>query len=746
MEIPGFQIQKEIGRGGMARVHLAVQNKFGRLVALKVVASDYANDVAFRKRFIRESRINAQLSHPNIVQVYDVGLHDSLLYLVLEYIASGDLNQRLARGMHVRDLVRVIRDIGRALDHAHEKGFIHRDIKPENILFRPDDSAVLTDFGIARVVERDQSLTRDGTVVGTPQYMSPEQAAGRELDGRSDLYSLGVVFYRMLTGDVPYKADSAVAIGIKHLQEPIPKLPSYLNVFQEVIDRALAKKPEYRYQTGAELTVALDQIKSSAQLPNATVKTMAVTTQEIRAVGGGLLTTTRDPSRAERQSRRRKRRRFARQSLAALVLVGAVGGVGYLFTSQPLWLTTLLARFDLAENPLVQTAWSDAQSLHQDPNQSLSAIVASYRRVVALDPEHAQALQTINGLAEQWKASVEASLLANDLAQAQTKLDESMTVFPEDPALVDLARQLTNRTHAGNLLLSTQALLRSHGLSDVPSATAAIQAYHEVLRLAPVHPVAQEELAALAEHYAGLAREAAVRGDVQGAISFLERATAANDEMPVLASVREEIRQATTVQAAIAQLVQQASEFRSQGLLVDPPGENAAELYHRVLATAPDNVLAQQGLDEVTSQLLNKATQMLNDGDLDGVQTLVDRASAAGIDAAALLAIKTQLDNKIAAIAMVDRNLTEARLLLEQGFITEPESGNAVSLLRDIGRLDPGNTMAAGLLAQAASRLADVAQEAHTVGLTDDAKHYLELALTVTPDEPAWRELRESWD
>ncbi len=146
MELPGFRIEREIGRGGMARVHLAVQNKFGRLVALKVVSADYANDTNFRKRFLSESRINAQLTHPNIVQVYDVGAHESLLFLVMEYLRGGDLNQRLEKGMHVSELIDVIEDIGKALDYAHHKGFIHRDIKPENILFREDGGAVLTDF------------------------------------------------------------------------------------------------------------------------------------------------------------------------------------------------------------------------------------------------------------------------------------------------------------------------------------------------------------------------------------------------------------------------------------------------------------------------------------------------------------------------------------------------------------------------------------------------------------------------
>ena len=160
LELPGFQIQKEIGRGGMARVYLAVQKKFGRLVALKVVSESFTSDSRFKERFIRESRINARLTHPNIVQVYDVGDHGKWLYLVLEYVRSGDLNQRLDRGMHMLDLVRVIQDICRALDYAHSKGFVHRDIKPENILFREDGSAVLSDFGIARIADSNPTTVR----------------------------------------------------------------------------------------------------------------------------------------------------------------------------------------------------------------------------------------------------------------------------------------------------------------------------------------------------------------------------------------------------------------------------------------------------------------------------------------------------------------------------------------------------------------------------------------------------------
>ncbi len=746
MELPGFRIEREIGRGGMARVHLAVQNKFGRLVALKVVSADYANDTNFRKRFLSESRINAQLTHPNIVQVYDVGAHESLLFLVMEYLRGGDLNQRLEKGMHVSELIDVIEDIGKALDYAHHKGFIHRDIKPENILFREDGGAVLTDFGIARTVSENPSLTRVGTVVGTPQYMSPEQASGRELDGRSDLYSLGVVFYRMLTGDVPYQANSAVSIGIKHLQEAIPRLPDYLDVFQPMIDRMLAKKPEHRYQTGAELSAALDEVRSSARLPNATVKSKVVTTQEIRAVGTTLLTTARDPVRAKRRSRRQRRQRLFRQ-FASLGFVFILVGVGsWIFVQQPQWINQLMTIAGIIEDPMVQVAWNDAQSLHQDPNQSLDAIVAGYRRVLSIEPEHVEARSAIEGLAAQWKEDVLQALQQGNLAAAETKLIESIAAFPEDPILADLTQQLINHQHADSLLTTTQALLRSHGLSDIPSATAAIQAYKEVLRLAPDHTVAVAELDALAEHYSDLAGTAADNGDVDSAMIFLDRASAANAELPDLALAREKIQQATTLRAAIAEMLQQASAYRVAGALINPAGENAAELYHSVLATDPDNVIAIQGIGEIVSQLLNLATQLLANGQLSDLQDLVDRASAVGLAQTAVNEIKERLDGEVLRLATVDRHLINAELLLSQGFITEPQEGNAVFLLREVERLDPGNVIAQALLSRSAARLANVAQEAYEIGLTEDAKHYLELALTVTPDVETWRTLREDWE
>jgi serine/threonine protein kinase len=261
--IPGYEIKRELGRGGMAVVYLAVQESFGRDVALKVLPLINANDKTFTERFIREAKIVSRLVHPNIVTVYDVGIHQGHHYLSMEFIPGMDLRKAQARLSRV-ELVKAIKHVARALDFAGKKGYVHRDIKPENIMLHEEDSRViLMDFGIARGTDTTMSMTATGSAIGTPYYMSPEQTKGKNVDYRSDIYSLGVVLYQMLTGHVPYEADSAVAVGIKHITAPIPVLPKSLKMFQTVINTALAKSPEHRYQSAGEMIQAMDAIPDS---------------------------------------------------------------------------------------------------------------------------------------------------------------------------------------------------------------------------------------------------------------------------------------------------------------------------------------------------------------------------------------------------------------------------------------------------------------------------------------------------
>jgi hypothetical protein len=259
--IPGYSIERKLGRGGMAAVYLAIQQSFQREVALKVMSPLLNSDPSFTTRFMREARIVAHMHHASIVPVFDVGEHQPHHYLSMEYLSGGDLKQRILQGTcNAQFAVNVCIAVSSALDLAHRKGFIHRDVKPENILFREDGTPVLTDFGIARSLDAGTSLTMAGMLVGTPSYMSPEQVKGLEVDGRSDLYSLGIVLYEMLTGGVPFRADSTLSVALKHLTEPLPKLPPELAQFQPILDRMTAKERDARFATGADVVQALREV------------------------------------------------------------------------------------------------------------------------------------------------------------------------------------------------------------------------------------------------------------------------------------------------------------------------------------------------------------------------------------------------------------------------------------------------------------------------------------------------------
>lgn len=244
----------------MAEVYLAIQQSVEREVALKILAPDLAGDPAFSERFISEARIASRLVHPNIVTIYDVGIEGPYHYLSMEYIPGRDLKQ--ARySLPLSKRLAVVKDIAQALGFAGRKGYVHRDVKPDNIMLHADDGrAVLMDFGIARPSGAAGGMTQTGTTMGTPHYMSPEQARGWEVDPRSDLYSLGIVLYLLLVGRVPFDADSPVAVGVQHVSEPIPLLSPELAVFQPILNQILAKDPEQRYQSGEQLIAALDAL------------------------------------------------------------------------------------------------------------------------------------------------------------------------------------------------------------------------------------------------------------------------------------------------------------------------------------------------------------------------------------------------------------------------------------------------------------------------------------------------------
>jgi len=270
--IDKYQIIEEIGQGGMATVYRAYQESLNRSVAMKVLAGHLSKETAFRQRFAREAKAVAQLSHPHVLPIYDYGEEESLdiVYLVTELVSGGTLKDKMGHAFEPHDAVRISCEIASALDIAHQRGIVHRDVKPSNILLTEDGRTLLTDFGIAKMVAGTQ-YTRTGTSVGTPAYMSPEQAKGEQIDGRSDIYSLGVMLYEMLTGKQPFQGDTPLAVAHQHVfQAPIAPRQFISTIpkrLEKVVLQAMAKKPEDRYSTAAEFARALNRATGRRRLP-----------------------------------------------------------------------------------------------------------------------------------------------------------------------------------------------------------------------------------------------------------------------------------------------------------------------------------------------------------------------------------------------------------------------------------------------------------------------------------------------
>ncbi|MEI7554854.1 serine/threonine-protein kinase [Candidatus Chlorohelix sp.] len=248
-----YEIIEPLGKGGMASVYRAHQPSLERDVAIKIMAEQYATDPSFVERFRREARSIAKLRHPNILTVYDAGEDHGLLYMVMELIEGPTLKDEIqGKPLSLDKTTKVMQQISGALHYANNSGIIHRDVKPSNVLIDKTGRAVLSDFGIAKMAEAKTQLTSTGTGVGTPDYMSPEQAMGEELDARSDEYSLGVMLYEMLTGRPPFTGDTPIAVVMGHVSKPLPSPRQYnpdipLSV-ERVISKALSKKAEDRYK------------------------------------------------------------------------------------------------------------------------------------------------------------------------------------------------------------------------------------------------------------------------------------------------------------------------------------------------------------------------------------------------------------------------------------------------------------------------------------------------------------------
>ncbi len=463
MDIPGFQIKRTIGRGGMATVYLATQESLSRDVCLKTMPTSKGNSTSFVERFMNEGRIIAALQHPHIITIFDIGTTGDLVWISMEYVNGGDLKNRIDLGMNPLEALELLVNIGSALDFAHKRGIVHRDVKPQNILFRRDGTALLSDFGIAKEVQIDTELTSTGTILGSPFYMSPEQAEGMQVDGRTDIYSLGVLFYEMLTGERPYPGDTAIKVIMQHIQSPVQDLPEDLRQYQPLLNKMMCKEPGDRMPSAAALVEeaeALHQLLHQKMYPSATVEAEAKAIQD-------------EKNRLE--SEKRKWRLTILGACFVVLVVAFASLQVYIESLKPSRIVKQQPTETAIAQPLDVQASINAQSVstgatETTPGLSKEEVIKAlswlaensmqdnrltyppadnayyyFSRLLALDPQNQAAKEGFANIAERYTELAEQEFSNRNFGKAQAYIALGLQVRPDHASLLNLQAILEDR-------------------------------------------------------------------------------------------------------------------------------------------------------------------------------------------------------------------------------------------------------------------------------------------------------------
>jgi len=538
--IPGYRILHQLGQGGTASVYLAVQTSFGREVALKLMSPLLKADPSFSTRFIREARIVSQMHHASIVPVFDVGEHHNHHYLSMELLPGGDLRKRIVEGRCSQTMaLDVCLAIASALELAHRKGFVHRDIKPQNILFREDGTPVLTDFGIARSMDMGTSLTATGMFVGTPSYMSPEQVKGLELDGRSDLYSLGIVLYEMLTGAVPFRADSALSIALMHVSDPLPPLPAAVAAYQPFLDRLTAKEKAQRFASAGEVLKALWTMSDLPAAQESTLVKPRTSGESTRSGAAFPQTAVRTRAAGTAQGSKHSWLPWAGGGLAIAL---AVGGI-------MMW-SLQMSSMGGKRAPLNE----DGPTANAAPPPSAAPHAAAEAVASAAPPAPLPTQATKQEVPTQASSQP----LATPPAQLANRLPVEQSTKPAKPAAESAqarekrlaaenrARELQAAAQKQREIVALLALAQTSVASGAliqPEGASAVDHYRAVLQLDAHNAEAQAGLQRIADSLVANAEAARKADDVDGALRILADARSVKPDHPRIARLQADLEE-----------------------------------------------------------------------------------------------------------------------------------------------------------------------------------------------------------
>jgi len=579
--IPGYKIEHLIAEGGTSSVYLAMQESLRRHVAIKLLRK--FDNLEQLTRFLNEGQIIASLNHRNVINIHDIGVTDNgRPYISMEYLEGGDLDARIPKKVAPEDALQWLEAIGNCLDFVHRKGIIHRDIKPGNILFHKDGTPILTDFGTAKQQESDARLTMDGRAVGSPYYISPEQAASKKLDRRTDIYSLGIVLYEMLTGNKPYKSDSPIETIVAHMSDPLPVLPPELNRYQPLIKKMIAKSRDHRFKSAAEMVGFVQQLRKPVR--KARLMTWVPT---------GALATIRATSAAEmvrfvQQLRKqvKKVRRMTWTPNGALATILGIGGallIGLLMIPE---------RNDHSATP--GKTISEAAVTESSPDIIETSVQepGKLARETSVSADHDEQKTT-------------PGMTVNEGVNTESPPDIVKIPSPEPGELVreKPVPTISNEQRIEKLLSQAAAALKAHRLK-VPKNNNAYYYYQRVLELHPKHKNALKGIDGIADAYADLAESKLDQFDYDAAEKYLHKGLAIRPESARLIGLQKNVN--------IGRILVQADTALKEYRLTTPKNNNAYYYYQRILESHPKHKQALEGINRIANVYADLAESKLD--------------------------------------------------------------------------------------------------------------------------------------
>lgn len=706
--ISGYRLERPIGRGGMSTVYLALQESVQREVALKVLTTSLATEEEFSQRFLHEARIAAALQHPNIVHIYDVGHCEEWHFIAMEYLPGGPLLNRKRRVLPAETALAVLTQIASALAYSHRRGVVHRDIKPDNILLREDGEAVLTDFGIARAIDSNR-LTRTGAIVGTPHYMSPEQARGATLDGRSDIYSLGIVLHEMLTGSVPFHADDPVAVGIMHLSAALPMLPGEFARLQTLLDRLLAKDAENRFQSCDELLRFLRALpppgsRHAALLDVGNLHTVATPNRKTDpSLGDVHLLATSDRSAAVKELA--KRPKIAAKTTLFRMLAGLFGLL--LFAAGVLvFMNRQLPQSSRALQ--LQAAQSALLSQRLDDDEQGPGARTLFEALRAEDPDSQQAREGLRQVARAFRDRAALAVQREDwLAAADDLREVQMLALPAHEwadirSIVETHQQ--SEDQLVDLLRLAEQSMNVGRVETSDAGVGALEYYAEVLRRDGANAVAyagqRKALATIADRVR-LGIEEQRWSEAADDLALIARADPLYPEIAQLQSKLADARERQSM--SIEETLQAAELAFSQRRWNPHDPASASALFRRILDDDSQHVRALDGMRRVGRALLAQADSKAANFEFDQADALLAQARDLQPLPEGLQAFEVSLDRRRAARQQHSRKsaeivpnmlIAQAYEAMDQGHWLEPPGSSAFDLLRSVLSAHPDSVAA----------------------------------------------------